>query len=133
MPPRPAAPARAPPISAPITPTATVRRHPSLPRPLTLPPMVPAMKPTTIQPSRFTAADLTYAARVVDDLSRTRATRWWHDRPQVKTPAKAVAFVSDVGFALLFPKKDVELPSLWEVARDDPPTPSDGWGPDIQR
>jgi len=69
----------------------------------------------------------------VTDLAAARAKRWWHGKPQVRTPARAAAFVADMGFAVLFTKKSaVSVPCLWEVARDDPPS-GDQWGPDIQR
>lgn len=47
---------------------------------------------------------------------------------------RAAAFIADVGFALLFPKPGVALPSLWEAASDRPirDLPQD-WGPDIER
>jgi len=67
-----------------------------------------------------------------DALTVARAKRWWVGRAQITTPAKAAAFVDDVGFALLFPRRNTEMPCLWDLARDDPPH-ADGWGPDIQR
>jgi hypothetical protein len=62
-------------------------------------------------------------------LERARQARWWQTRAQIKTINRASAFIEDVGFALLFPKPGVALPSLWDVVRDDPR--GDGWGPDL--
>jgi hypothetical protein len=65
------------------------------------------------------------------DLTEARRRRWWIGRPQIKTISRASTFLEDVGFALLFPKPTLSLPSLWEVVRDDPR--DDGWGPDLAR
>jgi hypothetical protein len=64
-------------------------------------------------------------------LAEARRRRWWIGRPQIKTMSRASSFVEDVGFALLFPKPTLSLPSLWELVRDDPR--DDGWGPDLAR
>jgi hypothetical protein len=66
-------------------------------------------------------------------VTAAHSWRWWSasGRPQITTPARAIAFLDDAGFALLFARRNVDLPNLWDLARDDPPT-SD-WGPDIQR
>jgi hypothetical protein len=64
-------------------------------------------------------------------LERARQARWWQTRAQIKTINRASAFIEDVGFALLFPKPGVALPSLWDVVRDDPR--GDGWGADLAR
>jgi hypothetical protein len=47
---------------------------------------------------------------------------------------RAAAFVEDVGFALLFPKRGIELPSLWGVVVDRSAA-DEGieWGPDAER
>ena len=42
----------------------------------------------------------------------------------VRTLEAAAAWVDEVGLALLFPKADVVLPSLWEQVNGDP---SDNW------
>jgi hypothetical protein len=68
------------------------------------------------------------------DVDAERARRWWQTRRPIGTIARAGAFVSDVGFALLFSKRGVALPSLWEAASDRPVGESaDDWGPEIQR
>jgi hypothetical protein len=47
---------------------------------------------------------------------------------------RAGEFVADVGFALLFPKPGVALPSLWEAASDRPLSDlAREWGPDVER
>jgi hypothetical protein len=69
------------------------------------------------------------AADAATVLERARQARWWQTRAQIKTIKRASAFIEDVGFALLFPKPGVALPSLWDVVRDDPR--GDGWGPDL--
>jgi len=47
---------------------------------------------------------------------------------------RAARFVDDVGFALLFPKAGVELPSLWRATTDRTPSEGEGdWGPDMDR
>lgn len=69
-----------------------------------------------------------------DRLARERARRWWHTRRRIGSIERAAAFIDDVGFALLFPKPGLALPSLWEAASDR--TIEDlarDWGPDIER
>jgi len=64
----------------------------------------------------------------------TRARRWWQSGPPIKRIDRAARFVDDVGFALLFPKANVELPSLWQAASDRPLSEGEGdWGPDMDR
>ena len=47
---------------------------------------------------------------------------------------RAAAFVDDVGFALLFPKTGMALPSLWEAATDRTISHlGEEWGPDAER
>ena len=47
---------------------------------------------------------------------------------------RAAAFVDDVGFALLFPKAGMALPSLWEAATDRTISHlGEEWGPDAER
>ncbi len=41
-------------------------------------------------------------------------------RVRVKTVEQAVAWVDQVGLALLFPNGDYVLPSLWEAVHGDP-------------
>lgn len=68
------------------------------------------------------------------DLEQLRARRWWHARRRIGSIERAAAFIDDLGFALLFPKAAVALPSLWEAASDRPlhDLPKE-WGPDIER
>lgn len=68
------------------------------------------------------------------DLEAARARRWWRSARRIGSFERAAAFVDDVGFALLFPKARLALPSLWEAASDRPLSslPQD-WGPDIER
>lgn len=66
-------------------------------------------------------------------MGRARERGWWEQRAQLTTPARAVRFVEDVGFALLFQHRDLPFPVFWEVARDDPPVTMEDWGPDIRR
>ena len=70
-----------------------------------------------------------------DDLEAARARRWWQTSRHLGRIDRAARFVDDVGFALLFPKKGVELPSLWEAASDRPLTDAvEAWnGSDIER
>ena len=64
----------------------------------------------------------------------TRARRWWQSGPPIKRIDRAARFVDDVGFALLFPKANVELPSLWQAASDRPLSEGEGdWGTDMDR
>ncbi len=71
----------------------------------------------------------------VESLEEARATRWWHGRRRVGSIERAAAFIEDVGFALLFPKAGVALPSLWEAASDRPIRDDLGWewGPEAER
>jgi hypothetical protein len=70
----------------------------------------------------------------VEDLALSRAKRWWHTKRKVASIERAAAFIDDVGFALLFPNKGVVLPTLYEVASDQPLSGLDGdWGPDADR
>lgn len=70
----------------------------------------------------------------MDDLEAARARRWWRTGRRVGSLARAAAFVEDVGFALLFPKAGVELPSLWDAASDRPIRAlGEEWGPDAER
>jgi hypothetical protein len=70
-----------------------------------------------------------------DDLDAARAQRWWRTGRRVGRIDRAARFVDDVGFALLFPTKGVELPSLWEAASDRPLAEAvEAWGgSDIDR
>ncbi len=67
------------------------------------------------------------------NLEAARARRWWRAKRRIAARARAAAFIDDVGFALLFPKNGIALPSLWEVVRDERWSPSDEWGPDLAR
>ena len=70
----------------------------------------------------------------MEDLEAARARRWWRTGRRVGSLARAAAFVEDVGFALLFPKPGVELPSLWDAASDRPiRSLGEEWGPDAER
>jgi hypothetical protein len=70
----------------------------------------------------------------VDDLAGARAERWWQTRRHLGRIDRAGRFIDDVGFALLFPKVGIELPSLWEAASDRPLTDAfDKWEADIDR
>jgi hypothetical protein len=69
----------------------------------------------------------------VEDLEAARARRWWRTGRRVWSLSRAAAFVEDVGFALLFPKAGVELPSLWDAASDRPIRFGEEWGPDAER
>lgn len=70
----------------------------------------------------------------MSDLEAERAKRWWQTRRRIGSLARAAAFVEDVGFALLFPKSGVALPSLWEAASDRPIHDlGREWGPDAER
>jgi hypothetical protein len=69
-----------------------------------------------------------------DDVETERATRWWQARRPIGSIGRAAAFISDVGFALLFPHRTVPLPSLWAAASDLPVGLSaEDWSPEIQR
>src|SRR5438094_690781 len=69
------------------------------------------------------------------ELAAERAKRWWQTRPPVRTIQRAAAFVDDVGLALLFPARGVELPSLYNAASE---RLADNlwtveWGPEAER
>jgi winged helix DNA-binding protein len=69
------------------------------------------------------------------DLSAERARRWWQTRRPVASLHRAAAFIDDVGFALLFPSRGIDLPSLFQAASEQP---IEGiaeveWGPDAER
>ena len=63
---------------------------------------------------------------MADDLELARAKRWWQSGRPIARIDRAARFIDDVGFALLFPKAGVELPSLWRATTDR--TPSEGRG-----
>ena len=68
------------------------------------------------------------------DLEAARAKRWWKTGRRIASLERAAAFVDDVGFALLFPKANVALPSLWEAASDrELRDLGREWGPDAER
>jgi hypothetical protein len=68
------------------------------------------------------------------DLREARDERWWRTRPPVRTIQRAAAFVEDVGFALLFPSRGMELPSLWEAVSERSVDAAElEWGPDLER
>lgn len=68
------------------------------------------------------------------DLAQARARRWWLDRRKVGTLRRAAEFIDDVGFAVLFPKRGLALPSLYEVATDIPiEAVMDEWGAETAR
>jgi len=70
----------------------------------------------------------------VDDLEKARASRWWRTGRRVGSLKRAAVFVDDVGFALLFPKAGMALPSLWEAATDRTISHlGEDWGPDAER
>ncbi len=71
----------------------------------------------------------------MEDLEKARAERWWQTRSHLGRIDRAARFIDDVGFALLFPKAGIELPTLWEAASDRPLMDAvDQWGgPDIDR
>ena len=69
---------------------------------------------------------------MVEDIAQARAKRWWLTRRKIGSIRRAAAFVEDVGFALLFPKAGIALPSLWEVATEQAFQEGD-WGPDAER
>lgn len=67
-------------------------------------------------------------------VERERAKRWWLTKRRIGSIERAAAFIDDVGFALLFPKAGLAVPTLWEAASDRPlATLPEDWGPDIQR
>lgn len=70
----------------------------------------------------------------MEDLQLARARRWWQTGRKVGSIARASAFVDDVGFALLFPKSGLALPSLWEAVTDQPISElPHAWGADAER
>jgi hypothetical protein len=70
----------------------------------------------------------------MEDLERARAERWWQTRAHLGRIDRAARFIDDVGFALLFPKAGMELPSLWEATSDRPLRELTDWnGTDIAR
>ena len=72
--------------------------------------------------------------RTPADVETERAKRWWQTRRPIGSIERAAAFVSDVGFALLFPHRTVSLPSLWAAASDLPfGLSAEDWSPEIQR
>lgn len=69
------------------------------------------------------------------DLSKERARRWWQTKRPIASIERAATFIEDVGFALLFPSRGVELPSLFQATSEQP---TEGmaeltWGPDAER
>lgn len=69
-----------------------------------------------------------------DDIQSARAWRWWQSGRPLGRIDRAGRFVGDVGFALLFPKAGIELPSLWEATTDRPlHTAEHDWGPDMDK
>ena len=75
-----------------------------------------------------------HRSTVSDELVAARARRWWQSGRPVKRIDRAARFIDDVGFALLFPKATVDLPSLWQAASDRPLSEGEGdWGPDMER
>jgi hypothetical protein len=70
----------------------------------------------------------------VEDLAQARAERWWLTKRKVGSLSRAAAFIDDVGFALLFPKKGVVLPTLYEAVSDQPLSGiEDYWSADVDR
>ncbi len=69
---------------------------------------------------------------MADDIAQARARRWWLTKRKIGTIQRAASFVEDVGFALLFPKAGIPLPSLWEVATEQAFLDQE-WGPDAER
>ena len=71
---------------------------------------------------------------MVDELEVARAKRWWQAGRPVARIDRAGRFIDDVGFAMLFPKAGVELPTLWQATTDRSPSEGEGdWGPDMDR
>lgn len=70
----------------------------------------------------------------MEDLDAARAKRWWKTGRRIASLERAATFIDDVGFALLFPKASVALPSLWEAASDrEIRDLGREWGPDAER
>lgn len=61
-------------------------------------------------------------------LHERRGKRWGYSRRKITTLDAAADWIDDVGFALLWPAKGIELPALWPVA-----VRQDGWGTDAER
>ena len=71
---------------------------------------------------------------MAEDLETARAKRWWQAGKPIARIDRAARFIDDVGFALLFPKKGVGLPTLWEAATDRPVMDAQGeWAPEMER
>lgn len=67
-------------------------------------------------------------------LAAARRSRWWQTGRPVRSLKRAAAFVDDVGFAVLFPKRASELPSLWAAVSDRADASiADEWGPEMER
>ncbi len=70
----------------------------------------------------------------MEGIEAARARRWWLTKRKIGSIERAGAFVQDVGFALLFPKSGVALPSLWEAATELPASGlPESWGPEAER
>ena len=69
------------------------------------------------------------------DLASSRARRWWRTGRRIGSIERAARFIDDVGFAVLFPKKGIELPNLWDTVsdRDEGEPLEEGWGDDADR
>ena len=69
------------------------------------------------------------------DLGKDRSRRWWLTGRPIASLRRAAAFVDDVGFALLFPSRGIELPSLYQAASDRTAeaTAEVEWGPEAER
>ncbi len=68
---------------------------------------------------------MSHPIRTLDDLQVARAERY-RQRPdlRVRTQAKALAFLNDVGLCLLFSAAKIELPTLWgALCGEDRPLP----------
>lgn len=70
---------------------------------------------------------------MADEIDHARAKRWWLTRRKIGSIRRASEFIEDVGFALLFPKAGIALPSLWEAATDHAFGESEEWGPEAER
>ncbi|MFN2613201.1 MAG: hypothetical protein ABR552_00085 [Actinomycetota bacterium] len=66
-----------------------------------------------------------------ESLEERRARRWWLRKARIKRLDQAVAFIEDVGFAMLWPKTGLALPSLWPLGTSG--DPEDEFGPEAQR
>jgi hypothetical protein len=69
------------------------------------------------------------------DLIAARAKRWWRTGRRIGSIERAAAFIDDVGFAVLFPKKGLDLPNLWDTVsnREVGEVFEDGWDDDSER